>query len=232
MTFLLSYGLVARASLIACGSLFGRCSLVAPGSLAGSVLSNFMKNSLHARTGGVNFYSSTNNGSSIEFVENKYSCLIPPINTVYEGNIHNEGTFHGILLDLLNSISNQDQFKYKLIFSLFMHSNDKERKLEFILGPSIINNPKDPNLFFMAMAQKMFYSEYKFHGYADLYFIDFNPKQKNIETVNKIIKDLGQIIVNTNENFSCHEFIEFKKWTKLEIIRISNPVSEKCNDMD
>lgn len=63
-------------------------------------------------------YSSKNSpkNSSIVFIDNKYSCFIPPIINVNENYIEGEGKFNKILLGILKELSDNKETKYKFIF--------------------------------------------------------------------------------------------------------------------
>lgn len=166
------------------------------------------------------------NNSSINFVNNFYSCFIPPITNLLDN--HEYDGIISILNEIFNELSKDKNFKYKFNFRLFMHSNDKNKNLESVVGPSLYCDnilispaPNDDSLIESAL-----YREYRYHGYGDIYFlnIDFNDSFHNAIYIKKIIEVIEQLIPHLNKNKS-DLFIEDKKWIILDIDRI--PISMK-----
>lgn len=122
--------------------------------------------------------------------------------------------------ELNEILSNLDpQFKYKLDFYLYLHTNDKNKEFKRInLGLGDVYE-KDYEEFYRYLLSMLFIEnifEFKGYGllYKDLFYKD--EVQTNIAGfIRKIYSNLETKIIETNNFHHIDEFIEYKRPTVL-----------------
>lgn len=129
--------------------------------------------------------------------------------------IDNGPKFRDHLLFLLKSLDKS--FRYEIEFSLYLRTNDENKKLLIL---PLSNSNLTPENFIMT--QILFENLYKFKGYfgfiTEKYF--YNSEEDLIRFVSSIFTRLGEIVINNNENLSHDEFIEFKRPVIVKIIKL------------
>lgn len=158
--------------------------------------------------------------SNLQFAKRNYSDnakidLSNSDSTVILPCIDNGPEFRDQLLFLLNSLDKSS--RYKLEFSMYLRTNDDNKKL-FNLPLPNSNLP----LGNFIMSQVIFENTYKFKGYFE--FITekylYNSEQDLIRFVSSIYTRLAEVVINNNEILSHDEFIEFKRPVIINIIKL------------
>lgn len=194
-------------------------------------LSNFK---LNAVTNSAKYFSSSNFQSGVNINDsfnnnNELITWLPPISTVnyfdadslYEGNLE----FADNLTDILNSV-NKEYYKYKFDFSLFLHTNDKNSKVDYYLAPDSglpnMDSIDQQEMMMNMMLGKALWHNFKYHGYHN-----YLSELTDLE----IIKQLDEYINCVEEHLlatanlinECGDagFIEFRKSVLLKITRIN-----------
>jgi hypothetical protein len=134
---------------------------------------------------------------------------------------------NSIVEDLINCNNN---YIYKLEYSLFLHTNDQSKKVIFLLAPD--SGIKESNINIPTfLGHTLLWETYKYRGFHVSLSEELN--NKNIININdysnEVYTKLGRIIISINEDVDVDSFIEFKKNCLLTITRIlqnSNQVQE------
>lgn len=172
------------------------------------------------------FYSSeairTRNINTL-FDDNELQLCLPPlsINEVSEdGRCKSNPEF---IYQVVYTLKELDySYSYKFEWSLFLHTNDKDKNLTFHLLPQSGQAPDPQDMLKLMLSMKILYDTYKYRGYYVYHseIVNFNFVKDFSDYLQKTYSLLGSIVINTNENLDEDNFIEFKKPTILNIKRI------------
>jgi len=133
------------------------------------------------------------------------------------------------IITLVNVLNNLDKsFTYKLSFLLFLHTNDKDKELTFLLSSE---GDIDPSTSMDEILRVMEYTVllrelFAYRGYFVFHSneLDLNLV-KDIEKYVYYVQDTLSIkVINIHENISEEGFVEFKKPVLLKITRFDNSI--------
>lgn len=171
-----------------------------------------------------------NKGIRVLFKDNKLLVWLPSI--IFDGNRDNsvnktsDNDFDYELKALLGKLSLDNSFFYELKYSMFLHSNDKNKDLVYYLAPdsgfeSAKNDLSHEEFYKWMVGAKLLYERFKYHGYYSFRTdrIDFIHFQDYISYISSVHTYLLNCIPSINKKRD-EEFIEFRKSTLLTITRI------------
>jgi len=124
--------------------------------------------------------------------------------------IENGPEFRDQLLFLLNGLDKTS--RYKLEFSMYLHTNDDNKNLSNLPIEdinSISNLPIENYLMTKVLFEKFFKFKGYFAFFAEKYL--YNSEQDLIKFVSSVYTRLGELVINTNEVLDQDGFIEFKR---------------------
>jgi hypothetical protein len=131
------------------------------------------------------------------------------------------------IITLVNVLNNLDKsYKYKLCFLLFLHTNDKDKEVTFLLPPESGIDPSTPmdEMLRVAIGIDILYKMCDYRGYHVFHSneLDLELVKDFEKYVHHVLETLGRQVRNTNENLYEDGFIEFKKSVLLKITRFDN----------
>lgn len=139
---------------------------------------------------------------TINLADGNYLVILP--------TIENGPEFRDQLIFLLNGLDKT--CRYKLEFSMYLHTNDDNKKLSNLPVDDIssISNISIENYL---MTKVLFEKFFKFKGYfaffAEKYL--YNSEKDLIKFVSSVYIRLEELVINTNEILDQDGFIEFKR---------------------
>lgn len=160
---------------------------------------------------------------------NELIIWLPPIYTISYFKADSLGVcnpdFTKNTIDILNGL-NKDDYLYKFDFSLFLHTNDKNCKVDYYLSPNSglpnFDTVDGEEMMMYMMLGKALWHNFKYHGYH-LYLselLDLERIKQLDEYIDSIQESLLPTITSINEDGDTG-FIEFKKSVLLKITRIN-----------
>jgi len=131
------------------------------------------------------------------------------------------------IITLVNVLNNLDKsYTYKLCFLLFLHTNDKDKEVTFLLPPESGIDPSTPmdEMLRVATGIDILYKMCDYRGYHVFHSneLDLELVKDFEKYVHHVLETLGRQVRNTNENLYEDGFIEFKKSVLLKITRFDN----------
>ena len=127
----------------------------------------------------------------------------------------NDELNHDFYIDLVGILYGLDKsYLYKLEYSLFLHTNDRDKKVKFLIPPvsgwGDHNNLSNENMFKLALMNKITYENNEYHGYhvykSD--YIDLNSC--NLFNYSRdVFSYLSEHTISVNEDLSADGFIDF-----------------------
>lgn len=167
------------------------------------------------------FYSGDGKGGSSDkninslFEDNKVVLWLPSLSISHDNDWSETKPNPDFLKLLVHNLDGLDKsYLYKLEFSLFLHTDDREKEVVYLLAPDSGINPSkmcSNDMMNYLLAMKILYANYKYRGYHVFHSdtLDFDSIKSLNEYCHLIYKILVLQVTTVNETLDEDGFIEF-----------------------